>query len=78
MINEGAVLAAQEENRTLRGKLEECARQLQGNEQMIRWLNNQVNEAHLGHAFKPTLPHAALQEATHSSAANLKLRRAAV
>ena len=70
------MLAAQEENRALRGKLEDCARQLQSNEQMIRWLNNQVNEAHLGHSFKPTLPHAALQEASHSSAA--KLRRAAV
>ena len=32
----------QEENAALRGKLEECSQQLQSNEQMIRWLNNQV------------------------------------
>lgn len=33
---------AQEDKENLRSKLEESKQQLQGNEQMIRWLNNQV------------------------------------
>lgn len=32
----------QAEVEDLRGKLEDSKTQLQGNEQMIRWLNNQV------------------------------------
>ncbi|KAK9867036.1 hypothetical protein WJX84_007443 [Apatococcus fuscideae] len=36
-----------EDKENLRSKLEESKQQLQGNEQMIRWLNNQVNEAQL-------------------------------
>ena len=32
----------QEDKENLRGKLEESKHQLQGNEQMIKWLNNQV------------------------------------
>ncbi len=32
----------QEDNENIRGKLEESKHQLQGNEQMIKWLNNQV------------------------------------
>lgn len=33
----------QGENFQLRSKLEECTKQLKSNEQMIRWLNNQVD-----------------------------------
>ena len=32
----------QDEISSLKSKLEECKGQLQSNEQMIRWLNNQV------------------------------------
>ncbi|KAK9808849.1 hypothetical protein WJX72_005003 [[Myrmecia] bisecta] len=35
------------EHANLKTKLEDSKQQLQGNEQMIRWLNNQVNEAQL-------------------------------
>ena len=35
-------VCAQDEVSSLKGKLEECKAQLQSNEQMIRWLNNQV------------------------------------
>ncbi|KAG2499100.1 hypothetical protein HYH03_003283 [Edaphochlamys debaryana] len=35
------------ENESLRGKLEDSKQQLQSNEQMIRWLNQQVTEAQL-------------------------------
>lgn len=34
--------AAGAANDELRGKLDDCAQQLKGNEQMIRWLNAQV------------------------------------
>lgn len=36
------VCYAQDEVSSLKGKLDECKAQLQSNEQMIRWLNNQV------------------------------------
>lgn len=36
--------AAQDEVTSLKSKLEECKTQLQSNEQMIRWLNNQVRQ----------------------------------
>ncbi|DBA71002.1 TPA: hypothetical protein ACH3X2_011436 [Trebouxia sp. C0005] len=39
--------ALKDEISSLKSKLEECKTQLQSNEQMIRWLNNQVNEAQL-------------------------------
>ncbi|KAL3138442.1 hypothetical protein ABBQ32_006233 [Trebouxia sp. C0010 RCD-2024] len=39
--------ALKDEINSLKSKLEECKGQLQSNEQMIRWLNNQVNEAQL-------------------------------
>ncbi|KAL3143105.1 hypothetical protein ABBQ38_003378 [Trebouxia sp. C0009 RCD-2024] len=39
--------ALKDEITSLKSKLEECKGQLQSNEQMIRWLNNQVNEAQL-------------------------------
>ena len=35
-------LSLQDEIGSLKSKLEECKTQLQSNEQMIRWLNNQV------------------------------------
>lgn len=36
------VACFQDEISSLKSKLEECKTQLQSNEQMIRWLNNQV------------------------------------
>lgn len=36
-----------EEVEALKGKLEESRKQLQSNEQMIRWLNNQITDTHL-------------------------------
>lgn len=36
------VASVQDEISSLKSKLEECKTQLQSNEQMIRWLNNQV------------------------------------
>lgn len=39
--------ALKDEICNLKSKLEDCKGQLQSNEQMIRWLNNQVNEAQL-------------------------------
>ena len=36
----------QDEAAGLKSKLEDSRKQLQGNEQMIRWLNNQVTPAH--------------------------------
>ncbi|KAK9862410.1 hypothetical protein WJX84_002226 [Apatococcus fuscideae] len=53
--------SAKEDKENLRSKLEESKQQLQGNEQMIRWLNNQVNEAQLqwsgpGMGPTPALP----------------------
>lgn len=36
----------QDEINSLKSKLEECKGQLQSNEQMIRWLNNQVLARH--------------------------------
>lgn len=35
----------------LKRKLEDSKKQLQGNEQMIRWLNNQVSERGAGHGL---------------------------
>jgi hypothetical protein len=36
------IACVQDEISSLKSKLEECKTQLQSNEQMIRWLNNQV------------------------------------
>jgi spindle assembly abnormal protein 6 len=48
----------------LKRRLEDSRKQLEGNEQMIRWLNSQINEAQLHYgaalgaryAFRPGVP----------------------